>query len=114
MIDAQQTEYLSAKTKDIQQQIEDMHTPFDEPYVNEVGYSFEQSNDGGTTDYYQLKPEWKELQDIIEDLNMDWNQANILKAAYRLGRQNHSSKLRDINKIIWFANRIKSQLEKQS
>ena len=69
------------------------------------------NNNGGDTDYYKVPPGASMLQDLIEYKNMSWNQANIFKAAYRLG-DSHSSVERDLNKIIWFANRMLQQLSK--
>jgi len=70
-------------------------------------------NNGGSTDYYKLPSNAKDLQDLIEDKEMHWNIANIFKSCYRLGQQNHSNAERDINKIIWFAERHKQLLKKK-
>ena len=69
------------------------------------------NNNGGDTDYYKVPSGASMLQDLIEYKNMSWSQANIFKAAYRLG-DSHSSVERDLNKIIWFANRMLQQLSK--
>lgn len=69
------------------------------------------NNNGGDTDYYKVPSGASMLQDLIEYKDMSWNQANIFKAAYRLG-DSHSSVERDLNKIIWFANRMLQQLSK--
>lgn len=72
-------------------------------------------NNGGSTDYYKINPEWKDLADIIEDRDLSYNQANILKAAFtfNLGRHSGTDELRDINKIIYFAERQKALILKQ-
>lgn len=64
-------------------------------------------NNGGDTDYYQIKPEWKTFQDVIEDRNMNYSQGNVLKVActFNVGRHSGTTYERDLNKIIWFANR---------
>lgn len=64
-------------------------------------------NNGGTTDYYAIHPEWKFAQDIIEARNMNFSQGNIFKAAFafNIGRHNASNYERELNKIIWFAQR---------
>ena len=64
-------------------------------------------NNGGTTDYYQLPSNAKQLQDLIEYRNMNFAQGNIFKAIYRANANSndHSSYERDLNKIIWFAQR---------
>ena len=73
------------------------------------------NNNGGDTDYYKVPSGASMLQDLIEYKDMSWNQANIFKAAYRLGDpQTHSSMERDLNKIIWFAQRMLNQLSKES
>lgn len=36
---------------------------------------------------------------------MTWNQANIFKANWRLGLKDGTSKVYDLRKIIWFAQR---------
>ena len=69
------------------------------------------NNNGEDTDYYKVPSGASMLQDLIEYKDMSWNQANIFKAAYRLG-DSHSSVERDLNKIIWFANRMLQQLSK--
>lgn len=68
---------------------------------NEIGH-----NNGGSTDYYKLLG-MKDLQDIIEDRNMNFAQGNILKAAFcfNVGRHEGTSYERELNKIIYFANR---------
>ena len=75
--------------------------------------SISNPNNGGDTDYYRIPSDATMLQDLIEFKSMSWNQANIFKAAYRLG-DSHSSVERDLNKIIWFANRMLQQLSKES
>lgn len=68
---------------------------------NEIGH-----NNGGSTDYYKIL-DYKDLQDIIEDRNMNFAQGNILKAAFcfNVGRHEGTSYERELNKIIYFANR---------
>ena len=68
---------------------------------NEIGH-----NNGGSTDYYKLLG-MKDLQDIIENRNMNFAQGNILKAAFcfNVGRHEGTSYERELNKIIYFANR---------
>lgn len=60
-------------------------------------------NNGGSTHYYQLPEGAKELQDLIEAQGMNFAQGNIFKAIYRRG--GHSEYERDLNKIIFFAER---------
>ena len=63
-------------------------------------------NNGGDTDYYLIPDNTKYCQDIIESRNMNFSQGNIFKAAFCFGIQRGNSDYeRDLNKIIWFANR---------
>jgi len=70
-------------------------------------------NNGGSTNYYKIPSECKDLQDVIERNELSYSQANILKVAwtFNVGRHNGTDALRDINKVIWFAERIKKELE---
>lgn len=63
-------------------------------------------NCGGSTDYYKIG-NYKDLQDIIENRNMNFAQGNILKAAFcfNVGRHEGTSYERELNKIIYFAER---------
>ena len=65
------------------------------------------NNNGGTTDYYQLDPQWEQVQDIIESRQMNFSQGNILKAALCFNTKRHdgTNYERELNKIIWFAQR---------
>lgn len=63
------------------------------------------TNNGGSTDYYKFDPKWKEVSDIIEGKNMGFNIGNVFKSCFRLGGEHHSSRERDLNKIIYFAQR---------
>jgi hypothetical protein len=63
-------------------------------------------NDGGSADYYQLPEGATELQDLIEARGMNFAIGNIFKAAYRLGADSSlSNPIRDLKKIVWFAER---------
>ena len=68
-------------------------------------------NNGGSTDYYKLPSTATDLQDLIEFKNMNFAQGNIFKAIYRLNNSHHSDSIRDINKVIWFAQRELSRLQ---
>ena len=70
--------------------------------------------DGGSTDYYDLPEGVKDIGDLIEYKDMSFNLGNIFKACYRLGSKEGTEVLYDINKIIYFANRIKRQIENES
>jgi len=72
-----------------------------------LGNKESSENNGGSTDYYKFDPEWKDCQDIIEDRNMNYAQGNIFKSAFtfNIGRHSGTDYERDLNKIIWFAQR---------
>ena len=60
---------------------------------------------GSCPSQYGLPEGCRELQDLIEYRDMNFALGNIFKAVYRMGSCSHSDKVRDLNKIIWFANR---------
>ena len=64
-------------------------------------------NNGGVTDYYALEPEWTTHQDVIEAREMNYAQGNIYKVActFNIGRHEATTYERELNKIIFFANR---------
>lgn len=63
-------------------------------------------SDGGSSSYYELPEDAKELQDLIEHKKMNYARANIFKAAYRIGDKDGNDDIYDLNKIIWFAERL--------
>jgi hypothetical protein len=81
--------------------------------------SLSSDNNGGSTDYYKFAPEWKECGDIIEARGMNYNQGNIFKASFcfNIGRHKGTHAERELNKIIYFAQRelvrIKTQEKKE-
>lgn len=68
-------------------------------------------SDGSSTDYYKLPDGATDLIDLIEHKNMGFSIGNIFKACYRLGEKQGTDALYDINKIIFFAERMKKQIE---
>ena len=64
-------------------------------------------NNGGETDYYKIEPTWKSFQDVIESREMNYAQGNIFKVAatFNVGRHSGTHYERELNKIIYFANR---------
>lgn len=72
-------------------------------------------NNGGVTDYYKIDPEWESAQDIIESRDMNFSQGNIFKVAFtfNVGRHKGTDYERDLNKIIYFANRELELLNKK-
>lgn len=67
------------------------------------------TSEGGSTDYYRLPDGATELMDLIEHRRMSFALGNIFKACYRFGEKDTASRLYDINKIIYFAERLKAQ-----
>lgn len=68
--------------------------------------------DGGSSAYYELPKDARELGDLIEHKRMNFNVGNIFKAAYRLGDKPGVDELYDLNKIVWFANREINRIKK--
>ena len=63
---------------------------------------------GSTPSQYGIPANTKELQDLIEYREMNFALGNIFKACYRIGTKNDN--LYEINKILWFANRLKNSI----
>lgn len=70
------------------------------------------ASDGGSTGYYAVLDTDKDCQDIIERKDMNWNRANVFKAAFRMGEKDGPDELYDWRKIKWFAEREIARLEK--
>lgn len=66
------------------------------------------TSDGGSTDYYRLPKGATELNDLIEHKRMSFALGNIFKACYRFGEKDAASRMYDLNKIIYFAERLKA------
>jgi len=79
--------------------------------MQKLGYKPVEENGGSTPSQYALPSKSLDLQDLIEYKEMSFAQANIFKACYRLGTKNND--LYEINKILWFANRLKNQAEQR-
>ena len=70
------------------------------------------TSDGVTASYYELPPDAKEIQDLIAYKNMNSQMGEIGRTWYRYGQCSHSDQMREINKIIFYANAEKDRLEK--
>src|SRR5690554_1266429 len=70
-------------------------------------------SDGGSTSYYDLPEGATTLNDLIEHKEMSFALGNIFKAAYRLGEKDGADELYDINKILYFAERLKAKAERK-
>lgn len=64
-------------------------------------------NNGGPTSYYDFEDGWEGVGDVIEAREMNYNQGNILKCAFcfNIGRHKATTYERELNKIIYFAQR---------
>ncbi len=73
-------------------------------------------NNGGSTSYYKFNEDWKECQDIIEHRDMNFSQGNIFKSAFcfNIGRHNATDYTRELNKIVYFANRELKRIKKEN
>lgn len=69
------------------------------------------ASDGSTASYYQLPAGAKELQDLISHRDMNAQIGEIFRATYRYGQASHSPKIRDIKKIIYYAQEELKRLE---
>jgi hypothetical protein len=67
---------------------------------------------GSTPQQYGIPEGSKDLQDLIEYRKMNFAVGNIFKACYRRGTCSHSDELRDMRKVLWFAQREIDRLEK--
>jgi hypothetical protein len=63
---------------------------------------------GSTPSQYAIPTGSKDLQDLIEYRDMNFALGNIFKSCYRLGTKN--TDLYEINKILWFAYRLKKEV----
>ena len=71
-----------------------------------------QTSDGSTASYYELPVGAKELQDIIAYRDMNSQIGEIFRACMRYGKVEHSPKLRDAKKILFYAQEEVKRLER--
>lgn len=65
------------------------------------------TSDGGSTEYYDIPEGATTLNDIIEANHMSFARGNIFKAIYRLDKKQGVDVEYDLNKIIYFAGRMR-------
>jgi hypothetical protein len=70
------------------------------------------TSDGSSADYYKLPPRSKQLQDLIAFRDMNAQMGEIFRATYRYGEDHHSSKERELKKIIFYAKAELKRIEK--
>lgn len=106
---------MSSTYKELQEEFREdmMNTGLIE--TNHETKSNNSDNNGGPTDYYKILDGMKSVQDIIEHTNMNFAQGNILKAAYCLNTLRHDGTTyeRELNKIIYFAQRELNKMEQK-
>jgi len=69
---------------------------------------------GSTPSQYGIPEGATDLQDLIEHRQMNFALGNIFKACYRRGTCPHSDDLRDMRKVLWFAQREIDRLEAEA
>ena len=70
------------------------------------------TSDGSTASYYELPEDAKELQDLISYKDMNGQMAEIFRACYRYGEDHHSDPIRDLKKILFYAQAEIDRVEK--
>ena len=83
--------------------------PWDNGFSRHTTDEIPEHSDGSTASYYELPDGVSELQDLISHRDMNAQMGEIFRATYRYGRVSHSSKKRDIKKILFYA---KAELER--
>ena len=89
----------------------------EKPVDNETTRPVVQStvtSDGSTASYYELPERAAQLQDLISHRNMNAQVGEIFRACYRYGMVSHSPQIRDIKKIIFYAQAELKRLENLS
>lgn len=69
-------------------------------------------SDGSTASYYELPKGCSELQELISYKNMNAQIGEIFRACYRYGQVEHSERLRDAKKILFYAKAEIERIEK--
>jgi len=67
---------------------------------------------GGSSKYYAIPEDAKDLQDLIEVKEMSFARGNLFKALYRLGVKDGTDVGYDLNKLQWFLDRLKQMHER--
>ena len=74
-------------------------------------YVKQTTSDGGSTSYYTFPMTSRDIGDLIDFKEMNYNIGNIFKACYRLGEKQGISKAYDLKKIMFFATRELEKIE---
>lgn len=92
--------------------------PLAQPTKQETEITMQQAqntpleSDGSTASYYELPQGATELQHLISDRDMNAQIGEIFRACYRYGKVAHSPKIRDIKKIMFYAQAELDRLSK--
>lgn len=89
-----------------------MSKVYDTAFRLEDGTQSKEASDGSSAGYYTLPKGSTELQDLISHKDMNAQMGEIFRAVYRYGEVAHSPKIRDIKKIIFYAQEELKRLEK--
>lgn len=71
-----------------------------------------ETSDGQHANYYDLPPGATQLQDLISHRNMNAQIGEIMRSCYRYGLASHSPKLREVRKILFYAQAELERLER--
>ena len=71
-----------------------------------------ETSDGLSANYYKLPKDAKELQDLISFKNMNAQVGEAFRSLYRYGQCSHSSKEREIKKVLYYCQRELERLNK--
>lgn len=69
-------------------------------------------SDGSTASYYELPEGAAELQDLISYKNMNAQVGEAFRSLYRMGGADHSNRIRDCKKVIFYMNAELERMEK--
>jgi hypothetical protein len=69
-------------------------------------------SDGSTARYYELPAGATELQHLISYRNMNAQVGEAFRSLYRYGQAEHSDKLRDAKKVLFYMQAEVERLEK--
>lgn len=108
--------YNKVKYQVDKKEISKLYGLYVKPLFNKKNQEKDSSdNNGGKTDYYQLSSapfNINDADDFIEWRKMNFAQGNILKVAwtFNVGRHDGTDAIRDLNKIIHYAEREKQRI----
>ena len=71
-----------------------------------------ETSDGSTAGYYELPNDATELQHLISYKDMNGQVAEMFRGLFRYGEVSHSSRLRDMKKVAYYAQAEIERLEK--